>query len=318
MLLQYINVRTRVVELVARVAGMIGLEHETVHASMSYMDRYRARIVEQGPDRLVVAAVSCLMIATKNHERLTDDEGFLWLPPCRDFLEAMRQAVEDGPQLHFTVNHLVAYEVRVCQELDWELSSATPYSFAVAFRTKGLVGDEDAVQGLPLLPEETRQVWRLTKFFVDLATQRALGLLHGMAVSACAAIALSRTLCNLDIVWPDALAARLGRTLPQISPCALEILDVYRQNFADHALNYPSAVTADQRFTFPNEDAQKEEAQQPDHLISPPATRLAVSDDPACSAAKTAANGRMRGQGKRGAADGGGGAAKRRLSEGLP
>ena len=87
--------------------------------------------------------------------------------------------------------------------------------------------------------------------------------------------------------------------------------NIYRAQ--DVMLSMPQAETE----TRPR-DAQKEEALQPDHLISPPATRLADSDDPACSAAKTAADGRMRGKGKRSAADGGGGAAKRRLSETLP
>lgn len=232
--------RRSVVKLLARVAEILHLESETVHRAMVYTDRHQASVVETRGIRVAVTALACLVIATKFGETCQDRDGLPLCPPMSYYVNALQEVCGHSTTAGLTPRHLAAYELRALDVLRWRLRVATPITYARAFRHKGIFCASDATDSAPLLPEEEEQAWKYVQFFCDLATQCAMSIQYGVAVSACASVAAARRLVGIEAPWPLELEQRFGNARRNIEPCVQAMLLTFRQDFPEQALQLPA------------------------------------------------------------------------------
>ena len=244
---QYLDARQGLVELLAQVAGHMKLHNDTVHLSMAYIDRFRARVQVQGT-RLKLAALAALAVAAKFADIPKDEEGYCLDPSFSHILVVL------GNPRGITTRHLAAYERRLLEVLRWQLLAATPSSFACAYRARGIFCEDDTAGPLldtPPTCEDQENAWQYTKFFCDLATLHGLSCTHGTSVAAAAAVAAARNVVGIQPAWPEQLAHRLGHTQgAQVDVCARAILRLYHAEHAPPSTSAPEAASTGEQQTL--------------------------------------------------------------------
>ena len=85
------RVRPQLVDTVAQIAGLFGLNNDVVHLALAYLDRLHARTPRAGARLL--AALACLVVAAKFSEVSQDDEGQGTLPSYHHVLAALGNPV---------------------------------------------------------------------------------------------------------------------------------------------------------------------------------------------------------------------------------
>ena len=197
--------------------------HAQVHLAAALMDRVRAAVFVQNGPRLLLTGIACLIISTKFTETSQEPEGYCLIPSNTHFLAAM-----NAPPA-VTARILTTYERCILHILSWRIRSATPANFADAFRALGLFLPTDTTPAaVPPSPTEQEHVWKLVRFFCDLATLRGYGHRFGVAVSAAASIAAARLAGGVHPAYPEELATRFGLPLLDITPCLTETVARYR------------------------------------------------------------------------------------------
>ena len=228
-------------DTVAQVAGRLGLSNDVVHLALAYLDRLNAST----PRPRLLAALACMMVAAKLSEVSQDDEGQGTLPSYHHVLAAL------GNPVGISTKHLVAWERRVLEVLDWRLTSATTSCFVDAYRAKGIFCADDAAgpeRDGPPSPDEQARVCDHITFFCELATLQGITCAHGASVSAAAAVCASRVINGICPPWPPALAQRLGKTHACIDACTQTFLHLFRTQYPDMAMDsdaLPPSAAAD-------------------------------------------------------------------------
>ena len=236
---QYLRVRPQLVDTVAQIAGLLGLSNDVVHLALAYLDRLHARTPRAGARLL--AALACLVVAAKFSEVSQDDEGQGTLPSYHHVLAAL------GNPVGITTRHLVAWERRVLEVLEWRLSSATTSCFAHAYRAKGVFCADDTAgpeRDGPPTPDEQARVCDHITFFCELATLQGITCAHGASVSAAAAVCAARVINDIHPSWPPSLARRLGKTYAHIDACTRTFLHLFRTQYADRAMDSDALLPA--------------------------------------------------------------------------
>ena len=236
---QYLRVRPQLVDTVAQIAGLLGLSNDVVHLALAYLDRLHARTPRAGARLL--AALACMVVAAKFSEVSQDDEGQGTLPSYHHVLAAL------GNPVGITTRHLVAWERRVLEVLEWRLSSATTSCFAHAYRAKGVFCADDTAgpeRDGPPTPDEQARVCDHITFFCELATLQGITCAHGASVSAAAAVCAARVINDIHPSWPPSLARRLGKTYAHIDACTRTFLHLFRTQYADRAMDSDALLPA--------------------------------------------------------------------------
>jgi len=236
---QYLRVRPQLVDTVAQIAGLLGLSNDVVHLALAYLDRLHARTPRAGARLL--AALACMVVAAKFSEVSQDDEGQGTLPSYHHVLAAL------GNPVGITTRHLVAWERRVLEVLEWRLSSATTSCFAHAYRAKGVFCADDTAgpeRDGPPTPDEQARVCDHINFFCELATLQGITCAHGASVSAAAAVCAARVINDIHPSWPPSLARRLGKTYAHIDACTRTFLHLFRTQYADRAMDSDALLPA--------------------------------------------------------------------------
>lgn len=239
---QYLKVRPQLVETVAQVAGLLGLSNDVVHLALTYLDRFNAKMPLAGAR--LRAALACLVVAAKFWEVSQDDHGQGTLPSYSHVLAAV------GNPVGITNKHLIAWERRVLEVLDWQLMAATTSCFVHAYCAKGIFCPEDTAgpKRRGLTRDEQSRVCDLVTFLCELATLRGITCAHGASASAAAAVCAARIINGIHPHWPPLLAQRLGKTRAHIDACTQTLLHLFRTQYPDVATIshvVPPAATAD-------------------------------------------------------------------------
>ena len=241
----------RSLALCARVASVAAahLMHAQVHLAAALMDRVRAAVFVQNGPRLLLTGIACLIISTKFTETSQEPEGYCLIPSNTHFLAAM-----NAPPA-VTARILTTYERCILHILSWRIRSATPANFADAFRALGLFLSTDTTPAaVPPSPTEQEHVWKLVRFFCDLATLRGYGHTFGVAVSAAASIAAARLAGGVHPAYPEELATRFGLSLLEITPCLTETITRYRGDLCVCACVCRFVLLCLPRFSLPTGD----------------------------------------------------------------
>jgi len=239
---QYLRVRPQLADIIVQVAGLLDLGNDVVHLALAYLDRLNARTPRAGARLL--AALACMVVAAKFSEVSRDGDGLGTVPSYYHVLAAL-----DNP-VGITTKHLVAWERRVLEVLDWRLSSATTSCFVDAYRAKGIFCVDDTsgpeLDGPPT-PDEQASVCKHITFFCEIATLQGITYAHGASVSAAAAVRAARVINGIHPSWPPALARRLGKTHAHIDACTRTFVHLYRTQYPDIVMYsdaLPSAATS--------------------------------------------------------------------------
>ena len=226
---QYLKVRPQLVETVAQVAGLLGLSNDVVHLALTYLDRFNAKMPLAGAR--LRAALACLVVAAKFWEVSQDDHGQGTLPSYSHVLAAV------GNPVGITNKHLIAWERRVLEVLDWQLMAATTSCFVHAYCAKGIFCPEDTAgpKRRGLTRDEQSRVCDLVTFLCELATLRGITCAHGASASAAAAVCAARIINGIHPHWPPLLAQRLGKTRAQIDACTQTLLDLFPEGPRERA-----------------------------------------------------------------------------------
>jgi hypothetical protein len=224
---KYLKVRPQLVETVAQVAGLLGLSNDVVHLALTYLDRFNAKMPLAGARLL--AALACLVVAAKFLEVSQDDNGQGTLPSYSHVVAAV------GNPVGIANEHLIAWERRVLEVLDWQLIAATTSCFVHAYCAKGIFCPEDTAgpKRRGITRDEQGRVCDSVTFLCELATLRGITCAHGASESAAAAVCAARIIYGIHPHWPPLLAQRLGKTRAQIDACTQTLLHHFRTQHPD-------------------------------------------------------------------------------------
>jgi hypothetical protein len=201
--------------MIVEVADKFRFSYKVVHMAAVYFDRLHGTT----PQPKALASLACMIVAAKYLETSSHDASKL--PTYNNVLAAL------GNPLNISTKHLVAWERRVLEVLNWRLSSATTLCFLDAYWAKGLFCAQDVAgpdRDRPPLPDEQTNVCKLIAFFCEFATLHGITYWNGASLTSAAAIGAARYTYGIFPTWPAVLAHRTGHTQATILSCMQTLL----------------------------------------------------------------------------------------------
>jgi hypothetical protein len=211
------------------------LHSNTMHVAVALMDRtlQRQKFMKH---ELQLVAICCYFIAAKFEETEENIPSFEEL-----------SAYTDG--LYNTVQ-IRKMEVFLLKCLNWDISTITPLKYLGVFFFKGVVFEDDTVQGRELISKVPRYVNKYLQFFSDLCLQEYSFQKYRTSLLASAIIAASRRALYIKPLWCPELEDLTSYAATDIWECYEHIWNFYAQSFpAEVSERY---IENDSHYTSPN------------------------------------------------------------------
>lgn len=220
----YLQHRSKFVSLMYNIGADLGMKglKVLVHIAAALMDRFFTVHPLQRVQQLILVAGAVLSIAGKGIE------GSYWNCFRVEDLHygVFMQVKEWNPRIvqDLSITNMAHAEWFVCDALGWNLNTATPLVFMDVFEAKGLICEGDRQDGKVLMSSAAAELAKKAREFCDACTKEGVTVTHGIALSACASVALARTILKYDETWPDVLYERTEIPYSDIEDCQATLL----------------------------------------------------------------------------------------------
>eukprot|EP00941_MAST-03F_sp_MAST-3F-sp1_P001180 g1180.t1 len=220
---KYLRSRRVLVDWIADMCSdeKFRLARITQHVAVMYLDRVLQRL-DVPRERLTLVAACCLLVAAKYEEMETT-------------VPTLYELVQVTNHLHRECE-FIEMETCVLDCLNWKLTEFPPLSFLEYFLHKGILFENDSVQGLKLFPKVERHLRCHVYFFADFTQQRYDFEIYSSSIVATAIIIVSRKALQIAPLWREELTdlTRCG-DMRQAMACADAIALLYRKEFPENS-----------------------------------------------------------------------------------
>lgn len=141
--------------------------------------------------------------------------------------------------LRYSGDMIQQMEIMVLNKLEWCLTAVTPLHFLGYYLSKGVLFEDDLMQGKPLVEKVPRYMQKYAEFFADLCLQEYSFQVYPPSLLSAAIITASRKALHVSPLWRHELTNLTGVTEQEIAP--------YMNHLWRHYLvSFPSAYDSSQ------------------------------------------------------------------------
>ena len=201
---KWLKYRRVLVDWMCEAGDEFGLHISTMHVAVMYLDRLLHTVVV-ARNELQLVAIACILIAAKYEE-----------------IEEVVPTLSDmnrHAQWAFSADAIQHMEFEVLRKLNWCLGTYTPLHFASYYMSKGVLFQEDTMQGRPLAQKVPKYMKRYIEFFADLCLQDYAFQRFSPSMMAGAIIIASRKALGIRPLWRNELSKNCQYTRLEINAC---------------------------------------------------------------------------------------------------
>ena len=213
---KWLKYRRVLVDWMCEAGDEFGLHISTMHVAVMFLDRLLHKVVV-ARNELQLVAIACILIAAKYEE-----------------IEEVVPTLSDmnrHAQWAFSADAIQHMEFEVLRKLNWCLGTFTPLHFASYYMSKGVLFEEDTMQGRPLAQKVPKYMKRYIEFFADLCLQDYAFQRFAPSMMAASIVMASRKALGIRPLWRDELSTNTQYIRNDINPCFKAVWSCYRFNF---------------------------------------------------------------------------------------
>lgn len=224
---KYIRYRRLLVDWMFEAGEHYRLSNVTCHVAVGYMDRV-LQTVAVARNRLQLVACCCFIIAAKYEEA---EERV----PCS-------AAVSDFVNKAYPPEVINQTEVLILEKLGWACTVVTPLHFLGHFAVRGVLFDNDSMNGRPLVSKVPRYMAKYTDFFSDMCAQEYSFHRYSPSLLAAAIVLASRRALNISPAWNPALHSVLTYDPDTVVLCFEHVWQCYALKYPDQVADLEAAA----------------------------------------------------------------------------
>lgn len=188
------------------VAEVEKLSSQTLHMSMSLMDRFLSQVPTFQKSKYQLLAATCFLVCAKREEAEED------VPSISEFCTMCDN--------QFTKQEFIQMEAFLLNTLEWDIAECTPLHFLNFYVEKGISAEEASISDAPRILE-------YAGLLIDLQLHDRNALqAYVPSIIAASAVATARVIVGLSL-WNPELSAVTSYSLNDIQECSQVLYSYY-------------------------------------------------------------------------------------------